>query len=356
MTVVGIGGCAALIVTAFGLRGSIFDVMDRQYDEIYRYTAQIGLVDRVTPGELAEVTGALERSELVSGWLVSRSETASVETERYTVDCTVEVVPSQEALAPFVSLRHRTDSVPVLLPDDGVVLTEKLASLLGVSAGDTFTLDGDSRVQVRVADVTEHYIMHYVYMTDAYYQTLYGQPPEENQVLAAYPAEGAEALDAELVGLDGVTTLSQVAATREVFTSSLESVDYAVVLIIVCAAALAFVVLYNLTNINITERIREIATLKVLGFTPAEVNAYIFRETFLLTLFGALLGCVLGIGMEGFVITTAEVDQMMFGREIHLLSFAIAFVLTLAFSLLVMLFMKRKLDRVDMVESLKSVE
>lgn len=115
----------------------------------------------------------------------------------------------------------------MLLPDDGVVLTEKLASLLGVSAGDTFTLDGDSRVQVRVADVTEHYIMHYVYMTDAYYQTLYGQPPEENQVLAAYPAEGAEALDAELVGLDGVTTLSQVAATREVFTSSLESVDYA---------------------------------------------------------------------------------------------------------------------------------
>ena len=124
MTVVGIGGCAALIVTAFGLRGSIFDVMDRQYDEIYRYTAQIGLVDRVTPGELAEVTGTLERSELVSGWLVSRSETASAETERYTVDCTVEVVPSQEALAPFVSLRHRTDSGPVLLPDDGVVLTE----------------------------------------------------------------------------------------------------------------------------------------------------------------------------------------------------------------------------------------
>ena len=114
--------------------------------------------------------------------------------------------------------------------------------------------------------------------------------------------------------------------------------------------------LYNLTNINITERIREIATLKVLGFTPAEVSAYIFRETFLLTLFGSLLGCVLGVGMESFVITTAEVDQMMFGREIHLLSFAIAFGLTLAFSLLVMLFMKRKLDRVDMVESLKSVE
>ena len=356
MTVVGIGGCAALIVTAFGLRGSIFDVMDRQYDEIYRYTAQIGLVDRVTPGELAEVTGALERSELVSGWLVSRSETASAETERYTVDCTVEVVPSQEALAPFVSLRHRTDSVPVLLPDDGVVLTEKLASLLGVSAGDTFTLDGDSRVQVRVADVTEHYIMHYVYMTDAYYQTLYGQPPEENQVLAAYPAEGAEALDAELVGLDGVTTLSQVAATREVFTSSLESVDYAVVLIIVCAAALAFVVLYNLTNINITERMRELATLKVLGFYDGELSAYIYRENVILTVFGVALGMGMGKLLHQWLVLTVEIDLLMFGRTLALSSYLYAGVLTAVFSLVVNLAAHRKLKKLDMVESLKTVE
>lgn len=356
MTVVGIGGCAALIVTAFGLRGSIFDVMDRQYDEIYRYTAQIGLVDRVTPGELAEVTGALERSELVSGWLVSRSETASAETERYTVDCTVEVVPSQEALAPFVSLRHRTDSVPVLLPDDGVVLTEKLASLLGVSAGDTFTLDGDSRVQVRVADVTEHYIMHYVYMTDAYYQTLYGQPPDENQVLAAYPAEGAEALDAELVGLDGVTTLSQVAATREVFTSSLESVDYAVVLIIVCAAALAFVVLYNLTNINITERMRELATLKVLGFYDGELSAYIYRENVILTVFGVALGMGMGKLLHQWLVLTVEIDLLMFGRTLALSSYLYAGVLTAVFSLVVNLAAHRKLKKLDMVESLKTVE
>lgn len=356
MTVVGIGGCAALIVTAFGLRGSIFDVMDRQYDEIYRYTAQIGLVDRVTPGELAEVTGALERSELVSGWLVSRSETASAETERYTVDCTVEVVPSQEALAPFVSLRHRTDSVPVLLPDDGVVLTEKLASLLGVSAGDTFTLDGDSRVQVRVADVTEHYIMHYVYMTDAYYQTLYGQPPEENQVLAAYPAEGAEALDAELVGLDGVTTLSQVAATREVFTSSLESVDYTVVLIIVCAAALAFVVLYNLTNINITERMRELATLKVLGFYDGELSAYIYRENVILTVFGVALGMGMGKLLHQWLVLTVEIDLLMFGRTLALSSYLYAGVLTAVFSLVVNLAAHRKLKKLDMVESLKTVE
>ena len=250
----------------------------------------------------------------------------------------------------------RTDSVPVLLPDDGVVLTEKLASLLGVSAGDTFTLDGDSRVQVRVADVTEHYIMHYVYMTDAYYQTLYGQPPEENQVLAAYPAEGAEALDAELVGLDGVTTLSQVAATREVFTSSLESVDYAVVLIIVCAAALAFVVLYNLTNINITERMRELATLKVLGFYDGELSAYIYRENVILTVFGVALGMGMGKLLHQWLVLTVEIDLLMFGRTLALSSYLYAGVLTAVFSLVVNLAAHRKLKKLDMVESLKTVE
>ena len=168
--------------------------------------------------------------------------------------------------------------------------------------------------------------------------------------------EIAQALDAELVGLDGVTTLSQVAATREVFTSSLESVDYAVVLIIVCAAALAFVVLYNLTNINITERAREIAALKVLGFTPREVNAYIFREIVLLAMLGALVGLGLGVVLEGFVVVTAEVDQVMFGRTIHWDSFVIAFVLTMVFTAVVMLVMRPKLARIDMVESLKSNE
>ena len=358
MTVIGIGGCAALIVTAFGLRGSIFDIMDKQFEEIYGYTAQIGLVDKVTPGELREVTQALDEDPLAEGWLVCCSASMTAETDAYTVDCTVQVFPDQASMAPFIHLRHRTDDEPVTLSDDGVVLTEKLASLLDVQPGDTITLDGDSRVEVRVADVTEHYIQHYVYMTDAYYETVFGTEPQQNLVLADYPVEdpAAEDLERELVGLDGVTSLTRMEDTREIYGSSLESVDYAVILIIVCAAALAFVVLYNLTNINITERMRELATLKVLGFYDGELSAYIYRENVILTVFGVAMGMVMGKLLHQWLILTVEIDMLMFGRQLSLSSYAYAVVLTVLFSLLVNLAAHRKLKKLDMVESLKTVE
>ena len=358
MTVIGIGGCAALIVTAFGLRGSIFDIMDKQFEEIYGYTAQIGLVDKVTPGELREVTQALDEDPLAEGWLVCCSASMTAETDAYTVDCTVQVFPDQASMVPFIHLRHRTDDEPVTLSDDGVVLTEKLASLLDVQPGDTITLDGDSRVEVRVADVTEHYIQHYVYMTDAYYETVFGTEPRQNLVLADYPVEdaAAEDLERELVGLDGVTSLTRMEDTRDTYGSSLESVDYAVVLIIVCAAALAFVVLYNLTNINITERMRELATLKVLGFYDGELSAYIYRENVILTVFGVAMGMVMGKLLHQWLILTVEIDMLMFGRQLSLSSYAYAVVLTVLFSLLVNLAAHRKLKKLDMVESLKTVE
>ena len=358
MTVIGIGGCAALIVTAFGLRGSIFDIMDKQFEEIYGYTAQIGLVDKVTPSELQEVTQALDENSLAEGYLVCRSESMTAETDAYTVDCALQVFSDQASMASFIHLRHRTGDGPVTLPDDGVVLTEKLASLLDVQPGDTITLDGDSRVEVRVADVTEHYIQHYVYMTDAYYETVFGTEPRQNLVLADYPVEdpAAEDLERELVGLDGVTSLTRMEDTREIYGSSLESVDYAVILIIVCAAALAFVVLYNLTNINITERMRELATLKVLGFYDGELSAYIYRENVILTVFGVAMGMVMGKLLHQWLIFTVEIDMLMFGRQLSLSSYAYAVVLTVLFSLLVNLAAHRKLKKLDMVESLKTVE
>ena len=358
MTVVGIGGCAALIVTAFGLRDSILDIMDTQYEEIYRYTAQVGLVDKVTAGELREVEQVLEGSGLVTNYAPCRSETVTARTDAYSVDATLQTTGSQQELEEFVNLRHRTSSDPVVLPDDGVVLTEKLAKLLDVEPGDTITLEGDETVTVRVADVTEHYIQHSVYITDAYYQAVFGQAPEDNVVLADYDpeAEGAQELASDLVALDGVTTVSLNEDTRRTFTSSLESVDYAVVLIIVCAAALAFVVLYNLTNINITERMRELATLKVLGFYDRELSAYIYRENVILTVFGVGLGMLMGKALHQWLILTVEIDLLMFGRVLRWESYAWAVALTVVFSLLVNLAAHRKLKRLDMVESLKTVE
>ena len=243
-------------------------------------------------------------------------------------------------------------------PDDGAVITEKMASLLGVEVGDTITLDGESRVTITVADITEHYVQHYIYVSDTYYETLFGEAPTANTVLVDFPVEesGAGELESQLVSLDGVSSLTLLSDTADTFSSSMESVDYAVILIIFCAAALAFVVLMNLTNINITERLRELATLKVLGFYNREVSAYIYRENAILTVFGVLAGMVLGKFLHQWLILTVEVDMVMFDRVLDLSSYLWAAVLTVVFSLAVNLTARRKLRDLDMVEALKSVE
>ena len=358
MTVAGIGGCAALIVTAFGVRGSIMGVMEEQFDVLYHYSAQVGLVDEITPLELEEVEDSLSESGLVDDSLACRVETVTAQSESYTLDCYLQTTPSQEELSRFVELRHRTDDVPVTLPDDGAVITEKMASLLGVEVGDTITLDGESRVTITVADITEHYVQHYIYVSDTYYETLFGEAPTANTVLVDFPVEesGAGELESQLVSLDGVSSLTLLSDTADTFSSSMESVDYAVILIIFCAAALAFVVLMNLTNINITERLRELATLKVLGFYNREVSAYIYREIAILTVFGVLAGMVLGKFLHQWLILTVEVDMVMFDRVLDLSSYLWAAVLTVVFSLAVNLTARRKLRDLDMVEALKSVE
>lgn len=358
MTVAGIGGCAALIVTAFGVRGSIMGVMEEQFDVLYHYSAQVGLVDEITPLELEEVEDTLSESGLVDDSLACRVETVTAQSENYTLDCYLQTTPSQEELSRFVELRHRTDDVPVTLPDDGAVITEKMASLLGVEVGDTITLDGESRVTITVADITEHYVQHYIYVSDTYYETLFGEAPTANTVLVDFPVEesGAGELESQLVSLDGVSSLTLLSDTADTFSSSMESVDYAVILIIFCAAALAFVVLMNLTNINITERLRELATLKVLGFYNREVSAYIYRENAILTVFGVLAGMVLGKFLHQWLILTVEVDMVMFDRVLDLSSYLWAAVLTVVFSLAVNLTARRKLRDLDMVEALKSVE
>ena len=355
MTVAGIGGCAALIVTAFGLRDSIMSIMELQYNEIYHYDAIAGL-DHPTEEQWAEISALLDSHPLVSDWTSEHTETVTAESDAYTADASLEVAADNETLERFVDLRHRTDSDPVTLPYSGAVITEKLAQLLDVGPGDTMILDGDSRVEVQVADITEHYIQHYVYLSESAYEEVFGQEPEQNALLIRYAGDDASELDQELVALDGISSLARTEDTRRTFGTSLESVDYAVALIIVCAAALAFVVLYNLTNINITERLRELATLKVLGFYDGELSAYIYRENVILTVLGTLLGMVLGKLLHQWLILTVEIDLLMFGRTISPTSYLWAALLTAVFSLTVNLFAHRKLKKLDMVKSLKTVE
>jgi putative ABC transport system permease protein len=281
-------------------------------------------------------------------------------------------VPEDAGRLPeFITLRERVGGAPVPLTDEGVVVTEKIADRLGLSVGDelrvehvglTGAVDDDKTRTFTVTGVTEQYVSHFVYMTPALYEGAYGEVPVYNQVLAVSGLIGdgddseRDALSQRLLAREGVTTVQFTDDITSSFDDMLESLDSVVYILILSAAILAFIVLYNLTNINVTERQREIATIKVLGFYDAEVNAYIYRETALLALLGCALGLVLGIGLEAFVITTAEIDVVMFGREIHTMSFVYSAALTLVFALVVNVAMIPRLRRVDMVESLKSVE
>lgn len=363
MTVIGIGGCTALIITGFGIRNSLYDVFDKQYDEITPYSAQVSLMDNITDDELTEIAAVLDDSELVSEWMSVSNQPITAESDSRSLDSNVYLftVADQERFSDFVHLRHRQDNAEVSLSQDGAVITEKLADMLDVGVGDTITLvDGDNRrAEVTITDLTENYVFHYVYITEECYESLFGQTSEINSLMVTYTEateENSDAVAEQLIPLSGVSSVSRIESTKNTFIEGMKGVDYAVVVITVSAAALAFVVLFNLTNINITERMRELATLKVLGFYTGELNAYIYRENIFLTIFGILLGLVLGKFLHQWLIITVEIDMVMFGRDAGVMSYVYAAVLTALFSFLVNVISRKKLKKIDMVESLKTVD
>lgn len=367
MAIIGIAGCTALLLTGLGLQNAINDIIDKQFYQLYRYSMVVRVDDEVTAAReavddvLDGDASAVESYE----WLHTANVLAVEEGAK---DQRLElVVPEDPAKAgDYVLMRERIGHAPLSLSDDGVIVSEKLAHELGLGVGDEIDIyreddignaTGDA-VSLPIAGIMENYVSQYLFISPALYEEAFGNPPAWDTVYAKTTGdEDVRArLSAELLETPGVKTVGYNDEQIDSYRTMLTSVDSVVVVLIVAAAALAFVVLYNLTNINIAERAREIATLKVLGFTRKEVNAYIFRETMILSVIGAAVGLVLGIFLEAFVVQTAEVDQVMFGREIHALSFVIAFALTLVFTVLVMLAMRGKLRRIDMVESLKSNE
>lgn len=361
MTVIGIGGCTALIVTGFGLHESIFSILNEQFDHVFLYDATLGLDKHAGADKLAQVEEYLDQSPWVEDYLLTSCTSLEASSSGPAQNVYLFAVDDQERFEQFIQLGHRLDDEAVTLPDEGVVITEKLSELLEVSVGDTITLDDDGkRMEARVADIAENYVSHYVYLSDSCYRVLFGQDPEQNEMLLRY-AEGtgeaeSDAVSNHLMTLDGVDSYSYIATLRDNFTDSMEAIDYAVVIIITAAAALAFVVLYNLTNINITERIRELATLKVLGFFDREVTAYVYRENLFLTLFGIVLGLVMGRFLHAWMVLTVEVELVMFGRVAPPYAYWLAAALTVVFSIAVNIAAHFKLKKVDMVESLKTVE
>lgn len=367
MTVIGIAGCTALLLTGLGLQNSINDIIDVQYGELVDYNVVISEKEDAVESEreaAADILADTTRLPLV----VRVTKASMIAQGAGGVEAMTTIVAPSDAAA-FGDLWHfrtREDHEAVALSDTGAVITEKLAAKLGLSVGDAvvFAEQDDlgnataATYSVPVTAIIENYIGDYAFMTPGTYERTFGSEPDNLSVYARATTDEGERQELS-EALRATGAVDTVAFNDEVIGSykqMLKSVDMVVVVLVVAAAALAFIVLYNLTNINITERAREIATLKVLGFASGEVNAYIFREIVLLTIMGALAGLALGVVLEGFVVVTAEVDQVMFGRAIHGMSFVVAFFLTMVFTAVIMLVMRPKLARIDMVESLKSNE
>ena len=358
MTVIGIGGCTALIIAGFGLRSSLLFTMSRQYDELFHYSAQVTLSDNVLPEERAAVEEAIVSDKRILSSTACAASSATAMTSRYSTTAYVEVMDSGE-IGRVVELYDYDTGAPITMADGGVYIDQKLSELLGVSVGDTFLVDGNERADVTVAGIYEHYTGHFIYMTPVYYESVFGKAAEANAYLLNFTSDDTETCGAifeELLSLSGVATTSRMRDTQDTYMHSMERVDFVVVIIILAAAALAIVVLYNLSNINITERQRELATIKLLGFYDGEVSAYVYRENIVLTVFGIALGILMGHWLHVYLVHSTEIDLMMFGRKTDPMSYLYAAILTALFSFLVNLLAHFKMKKIDMVESLKSAE
>lgn len=362
MTIAGIGGCMALMVVGFGIRDSIMCIGTIQYQEIQVYDGMIYLSSSVTEDEVQQIKNAMDGMDKMDRYIEMEMtrEPVSVSIDGSTEDVYLCVPEDKDAIEDFMNFRSRTTGEVYHIQDDGVILTEKMANTLDVSSGDTIYLgaDGEEK-EVTITDVCENYMQHYVYMSPELYQELYGEEPEYNSILFDLKDASAQELSQageELLKYDGVMNVTYTNSIEDQLNTMLQSLDLVIVVLIVSAGLLAFVVLYNLNNINITERRRELATLKVLGFYDTEVSSYVYRENIMLTIFSIVVGIVLGALLHRFVITTVEVDAVMFGRVVKWQSYLYSALLTTVFSLFVNWVMYYKLKKIDMVESLKSVE
>ena len=361
MTIFGIGGCMALMLVGFGLKDSIFAIVDIQYGEIQLYDGNIILEEDVTEEERTGIKEELEKDRGMAGLTEGRLTQISVGTDKEWYDVYLDVPSDVETFSDFVVLKDRRTDEIYDLDDTGAVLTEKMASELNVKAGDTIMIRDEDKgdLEVKISAVCENYLGHYLYMTPELYEKVFGETAEYNSFFyktADRTTEEAERIGEEALTLPGALSISYTTDMREQVDNMLGALDLVIAVLIISAGMLAFVVLYNLNNINITERQRELATLKVLGFYNNEISMYVYRENILLTFFGAVFGIILGKILHRFIIVTVEVESVMFGRNIDLSSFIYGFLLTFAFSFLVNAAMYFKLKKINMVESLKSVE
>lgn len=364
MTVFGIGCTTGLMVVGFGLKDSIMNIASLQYDNIQLYDAMAALntdeTDKLSDADekLNEIFSAESDIEDYAEVSMKSMDVSAGDTVRtaYTVVC-----KDASALESMQVFQSRTTKEKYELTDDGVILSEQMAEALGVGEGDyvSITSGDNAPVRVVVSHIMENYLMHYVYMTEGYYEKAFGEAPEYNMYWLKLNKDGVaneDALGKNLMDHDEILTVTYVSTTREMIDNMLKSLYIVVIVLVISASLLAFVVIYNLNNINISERRRELATIKLLGFYDSEVAMYVYRENIWLTILGAFAGIFIGKALHGFIIQTVQVNQVMFGHDVSVPSYIYSMVLAFIFSMAVNAVMYFQLKKIDMIESLKSVE
>ena len=362
MTIFGIGGCMALMVVGFGLKDCIYEIVSLQYEKVQFYDAATYMSDDISEENRQQLHDYLDQNADIKETIEARMQKTDVKSASGKKTLYLMVPSDNEKIEDFLSFHSRTNKDEVYsLKKNEVILTEKMASLLNVKVGDELTIEDEDRGDqtVTVGAICENYMSHYLYLSPEKYEELYGVPAEYNTIIYSVKDgkdDQIEKIGTKLLSMDGVLNVSYTSSIEGRLDDMLRSLNLVIVVLIVSAGMLAFVVLYNLNNINITERQRELATLKVLGFYDGEVASYVYRENILLTIIGSVVGMVLGNLLHRYIILTVEVEEAMFGRQIHWQSYLYSFLFTVAFSLFVNWVMFYKLKKIDMVESLKSVE
>ena len=360
MTVFGIAGSMGLMLVGFGIQDSISDIAAIQYRELQHYDGMVIEDSDATEEEHAELFEYMKENEQIAHCNRVQMTKISAPKGSSSVSIYLFVPESLSEFAKDVTLKNRITGETYELTDEGAAISEKTASLLGLKVGDMIPLKkGDKEYKVRVAVITENYMSHYLYMTPRVYEQTFGEKPEYENIVFTMQEDCKDDLEmagSRILANPGALSISYTSSLASQVDRMLSTLDAVILVLIVSAGMLAFVVLYNLNNINITERQRELATLKVLGFYDGEVSQYVLRENVILTVLGIMFGAVFGILIHRYVITTVEVDAVMFGRNIKPLSFLYSGILTGIFSIVVNGVMHFKLKTIDMVESLKSVE
>ena len=361
MTILGVAGCTALILTGYGIKNSISGLADTQFNDVMRYNAITAMRPEASAEEIASYDELVAATPEITDHLKVVQESYKLDKKGVNLQNVTVFAPLEsENLPDFVSLRDRITQEPIVLTDEGAVISEKLANLAGVGPGDSIEIRNDEMqtYQIPIQAVTENYVNHYIYLTPSLYEEIFIQAAEPTTDLLLFdePESWERSFGSEVMGEQAVALVTFINSVDRSFAETLGSLDVVTLVLIVSAASLAFVVLYSLTNINVSERIRELSTIKVLGFYDVEVSMYIYRESLVLTLLGILFGFVLGKILSTVVLKMVEIDFMMFPPTIMPISYLYAGLLSLLFSSVVMLIMHRKLKQVDMIEALKSVE